>query len=170
MILKIAVLFLSVCSAFALEINPGDEHADLGMGWNETAARHESTDYRWMLGREADLFVELGEPVDRHVSLRCIPCYIVLDKPAEKEWVDGVEKSMTQRLALYVNNRFIGEVDLDANKVWRFSQPEWNIPAKQWKKGSNRITLRSAYSKDEKSDGEAIAVDWLRIVDQNAGK
>lgn len=124
-----ALPIVALGSDHRIEILLGESSSDhlVGAGWG-LAEQHTPPPFRWLLHLEGDIEVELD--VAQDLAL---------------EWV-GAAAHLSwrrQRIALYVNNRYVAEWGMPDDAEFHAFQAE--IPARYWLEGTNRLTWRAAY-------------------------
>lgn len=150
-IISLAIVFFITGAAHAgvrqsdvrWSINPGDEEATplLGFGWSYAEGNH-----RWVTELEADIYVDLETPENLTIHIKMAVAYLA--------W-------RNQRVGLFINNRYVGEwagpEDAESHSY------EMMIPKRFWQAGTNRITLRSAYTARIGEDRRRLALRVERI-------
>jgi hypothetical protein len=127
---------------------PG-ETAVFGFGWWRAEQNAERT-FRWIrFHMEADVWFSLpaqpGGPVELEVL--AAPFY----HPRRR-----------QRLAMYINGRFVAEWTMAHVNKWIFQPFRAAAPPNVFRAGRNRLTLRAGYIGDH---GYAVAVDRIRMAE-----
>lgn len=129
-----------------IDVGSERESAAFGFGWWRREGNSERT-FRWIrFHREADVWLTVAEdPGATKIEIMAAPYF----HPRRR-----------QRLALYVNDRFIAQWEFPHETDWVFHALESAAPPGIFRRGRNRITLRTGYFGEK---GYAVAVERIRI-------
>lgn len=129
-----------------IDVGSEGETAAFGFGWWRQERNPERT-FRWIrFHREADVWLAMaGDPGATRIEIVAAPYF---------------HRRRRQRLALYVNDRFIAQWEFPHGTDWVFRTLESAAPPGVFQRGRNRITLRAGYLGEK---GYALAVERIRI-------
>jgi len=128
-------------------IGGGADDAYVGFGWSRPD-RYGPVRMRWTTELDADVAVHLsGEGTPYAVEIEAIAPVL--------NWRD-------QRMALFVNHRYVMEWVFHRDPVWMTCRAL--VPAHYWREGPNVITLRAAYRTRIGRDSRSLALGVQRLA------
>lgn len=153
-LLALAMVFAlpAYCSETVLDIGSTETDAALGYGWRNRNERHGTNTFRWIVGLEADMTVEIERVKDLDIEIFARPFY----------W-----DNCTQRFALFVNNEYVDEWTCETHPEWFFDRYETAIPDSLLVKGLNRFTFRTGYASGDASGAVSLAIDRIILSERD---
>lgn len=132
---------------FDIDVGAAAENAHFGFGWWRPEQDRERS-FRWIrFHLEADCWLELSDPTSfTEIEIHAAPYY---------------HPRRAQRLALYINDRFVAEWRFPHRQDWTFHPLRARIPRNGLQKGANRLVLRAGYVGER---GYAVAIDRIRLL------
>ncbi len=135
-----------------VDVGSSNEAAAFGFGWwRAETDRQTGRTFRWIrFHLEADCWLTPADTGADEIEVSAAPYY---------------HPRRAQSLALYINDRFVGEWRFPLCRNWIFRPLRAAIPAGVLRKGRNRIVLRAGYTGDH---GYAVAVERIRLLKSDA--
>lgn len=138
-------------SETVIDIGSDGEGFRRAYGWKYNNERSGDETFCWILGREADLEIELPGAGTIEVEIRARPFYY---------------GNCRQSFALFVNDRYVDEWICRHDRSWVFHSYRALVPAEYLRPGANTFTFRMAYESQHRPRGYSLAVE--RLVLRNA--
>lgn len=131
-----------------IDVGAPNEAAAFGFGWWRAEQNAERT-FRWIrFHLEADTWFSLAREAGAlEVEIHAAPFF---------------HPRRQQRLAVYLNDRFVAEWTMPHSNAWIFVPYRAKVPPGFLQPGRNRLTLRAGYIGER---GYAVAVDRIRIAE-----
>jgi len=132
----------------SIDIGSAGDGYRLAYGWNDRNERAGEETFRWILGKEGDLEVELPDAGPLELEIRARPFYY---------------GNCRQSFALFVNERYVDEWVCRHDRSWTFHPYCTHVPADYLRPGSNTFTFRMDYESQHQPRGYSLAVDRISL-------